>query len=46
MGEASELITEGLLCQVCHVLMDDEEAPGYPRTCEECQFDQNVAPSR
>lgn len=37
MGEISEMILEGLLCQVCGSYMDDFEEPGYPRTCEDCK---------
>lgn len=35
MGEAAEMILEGLLCQICGELVDGEES-GYPRTCEGC----------
>jgi len=42
MGEASEMIMEGILCQVCGGIMEDitdgnVEAPGFPRTCKACQ---------
>ncbi len=41
MGEVSEMMIEGILCETCGVLMDDmtEEgarAPGYPRRCPDC----------
>lgn len=32
----SEDICDGLLCQQCGVLMEDQEAPGYARTCDHC----------
>lgn len=35
MGEAAELIIEGVLCQVCGGMIDGEES-GYPRSCEDC----------
>jgi hypothetical protein len=34
-NSVSELMAQGFLCQVCAEPMDD--APGHPRTCEECQ---------
>lgn len=44
MGDISEMMMEGLLCQSCGVYMGDEddddyEAPGYPVTCEDCKSD-------
>jgi hypothetical protein len=40
MGDIAEAILDGTLCQVCGELIDDD-APGYPRTCEGCQGDEN-----
>ena len=41
MGDITELILEGVLCQECGGLMEDIEedfgGPGYPQTCEECR---------
>jgi len=37
MGEAAEMILEGLLCQCGDVI--DGEVTGYPRLCEECEGD-------
>lgn len=46
LGEAVEMIMEGVLCQVCGCVMEDLipetgevllEAPGYPRTCDDCK---------
>ncbi|WP_019377699.1 hypothetical protein [Virgibacillus halodenitrificans] len=37
MGEAAEMIINGLLCNVCGGYMEDFEEPGYPRTCEDCK---------
>lgn len=36
MGEATELILDGVLCEVCGTAIDGY-ATGYPRTCEECK---------
>lgn len=36
MGETTEMIINGLICQYCTCLIDGEE-PGYPRTCEDCE---------
>ena len=45
MGEISEMMQDGILCQICGVFMDDlqdgDEAPGYPRTCEGCTEDDD-----
>ena len=46
MGQVSEMILDGVLCQVCGELFDDLKPasgnvllppPGYPRTCEDCK---------
>ncbi|WP_268811922.1 hypothetical protein [Brevibacillus reuszeri] len=37
MGEVTDMMLSGLLCQVCGAYMDDFEEPGYPRTCEDCE---------
>jgi len=46
MGEIADMVLEGILCQVCGVLMEDlvvegqeelSEGPGYPQTCPACQ---------
>lgn len=40
MGEIADMHVDGTLCQHCGVVFDDivngEEAPGHPRSCEEC----------
>lgn len=37
----ADMMVEGALCSGCGVWMDDilegVEAPGYPRTCEDCE---------
>lgn len=41
MGEHADDILEGLCCEQCGEYFDDvldgEDAPGFPRTCESCQ---------
>lgn len=37
MGEVTEMILNGLLCDVCGVYMEDLEESGYPRTCVDCE---------
>ena len=37
MSQTVEDMLNGLICQVCGSFMDDFEAPGYPRTCEDCE---------
>lgn len=36
MGDMTEMILDGLLCESCGVYIDGE-APGYPRLCEDCE---------
>lgn len=43
MGEFSEMVLEGILCQHCGVLLSgpeqaNEEPPGYPCSCEACSI--------
>lgn len=38
MSYATELI-EGLCCMGCHMVIDGN-APGFPRTCEECDEEE------
>lgn len=44
MGDIADAILGGLFCQVCGELIDEEE-PGYPRTCEGCQGDEEEEPN-
>lgn len=41
MGEAAEMVLEGLLCEVCGAYVDGEE-PGYPRKCENCEVKEEL----
>jgi len=36
MGEAAEMVLEGLLCEGCGSYIDGE-AQGYPRSCDDCK---------
>jgi hypothetical protein len=42
VGEITEMILDGTLCQICGVFMgapdgnDDFEPPGHPQTCAIC----------
>lgn len=36
MSQTVDDMLSGLICQVCGTFMDDFEAPGYPRICEDC----------
>lgn len=36
MGEITEDILNGLLCEVCGSYMEDFKETGYPRKCEDC----------
>jgi hypothetical protein len=52
VGEVTDLMLDGVLCQCCGVYMDDLETkmidgkehvinlPGYPRTCKDCKKDE------
>lgn len=46
MGEVTDSILEGEICQNCGVWMDDfiEDGygAGYPQTCADCQEDQKA----
>ena len=35
MGEVTDMILEGVLCEQCGVYIG--EAVGYPRCCDDCQ---------
>ena len=37
MSEVTDMILGGLMCQICGAYMDDLEEPGHPRTCEDCE---------
>lgn len=52
MGEITEMMLDGTLCEVCGGLMEDlvpEEgselldAPGYPRRCPDCGGEEDEA---
>jgi len=38
LGEAAEMIFEGIQCEQCGCLLDDDgEALGYPASCDVCE---------
>lgn len=39
MGDISELMIEGFLCQGCGIVID-ETSPGHPRKCMDCKVDR------
>lgn len=41
MGDISEMILEGILCQQCGGLVDGDVA-GYPRKCNDCKEESGV----
>lgn len=41
MSQTVEDMLDGLICKVCGAFMDDFESPGYPRTCEDCEEEDN-----
>lgn len=36
MGDVADMMINGLMCELCGVIVDGEE-PGHPRQCEDCQ---------
>jgi len=41
MGEASELILDGIVCQFCGCYIDEGKGCGYPRSCSGCGGDDD-----
>ena len=39
MGEFSDLIIDGFLCETCGEMIDGKES-GYPRQCDECKGEE------
>ena len=39
MGEFSDMILEGFLCETCAEIVDGKES-GYPRQCETCEGEE------
>lgn len=42
MGDIAEAMLDGLFCASCSEMLDGS-APGYPRTCADCQKGQQQA---
>jgi len=36
MGDAADLILEGVVCEICGEYMNDGDGCGYPVTCDGC----------
>lgn len=42
MGDLSDMILDGILCEGCGSYIDDEEL-GFPRKCDDCvRFDERL----
>lgn len=43
MGEIADMILDGILCQTCGALVDEQDASasGYPRDCDSCKDEEN-----
>ena len=39
MGDIADVILDGSCCQWCLCVIDGE-APGHPRSCDECQAEE------
>jgi len=37
MSEITEMILEGILCEICGVYLDDREEKPHPHKCEDCE---------
>lgn len=42
MGDAADMILEGVLCQVCGEMIDDGEGVGHPVTCDACLAEEDA----
>lgn len=40
MGDSTDLILNGILCQICGTFIS-EEPKGYPINCEDCEEEEN-----
>jgi hypothetical protein len=40
MGEITEMVLDGILCESCGVYIDDGEIPGHPRRCKGCEVEE------
>lgn len=39
MGEITDMILDGELCEVCGVHLEDSEERPYPHKCEGCKYE-------
>ena len=37
MGEITEMILEGILCEICGTYLEDHEEKPYPHSCYDCE---------
>jgi hypothetical protein len=43
MGDAADLMLEGIVCQMCGEYMDNsDDPPGYPVTCDGCEEEEDA----
>jgi hypothetical protein len=45
MGDMADMMIEGVLCEECGSLID-RDAPGYPRSCEDCREERRKSLKR
>ena len=45
MGEAADMILEGIVCESCFMVID-ETASGYPRKCKACEEQEEIESSQ
>jgi len=46
MGEITDAMVNGLMCQSCGQFMPDMEEPGYPRECGDCKKEARLDSKR
>lgn len=37
MGEVTEMILEGMLCEICGAFLNDSDDKPYPHKCKQCE---------
>lgn len=46
MGDISEMMLDGTLCEYCGCYIEEGEAEGYPRKCTDCQEENSKKKKR
>lgn len=46
MGEISDMILEGILCECCGVYLDDYEEKPFPHYCSDCKNERKTSELR